>query len=75
MRMLILAALSLLRLAIPSAAQAAQAFTPAAIPIAARSPYLLNFLPTNPSTKDSRIWQTGYSTQARLLYFSVPFTR
>ena len=44
---------------------AAQVFAPAAIPIAARSPYLLNFLTAKPSAKLSRTWQTGYSNQVR----------
>ncbi|VDB95306.1 unnamed protein product [Peniophora sp. CBMAI 1063] len=62
--MFALAAYSLICLALAamSAAQT-QSFTPAAIPIAARSPYLLTFLKTAPSVQYSRTWQTGYSTQ------------
>ncbi|VDC04698.1 unnamed protein product [Peniophora sp. CBMAI 1063] len=50
-------------LALLSAAQAPSSFKKAAIPIAARSPYLLTFLPTNASLPNGWSWETGYSSQ------------
>ncbi|VDC04719.1 unnamed protein product [Peniophora sp. CBMAI 1063] len=54
----------ILAYALPSAAQS-QLFRPAAIPIAAHSPYLLNYLPTNRSGPSFTVFQEGYSAQVQ----------
>ncbi|KZV70716.1 hypothetical protein PENSPDRAFT_607027 [Peniophora sp. CONT] len=63
--MLVIATSLLLGLALVAPAAAQSSFTPAIIPIAARSPYLLNYLSTTPSVNYSQAWPVGYSNQVQ----------